>query len=177
MSTHDWFKQDELAAIGLVAVESASLELRVETMVGVLLNLSPTQVSALVGKGMMEGKLTTLANVAGVELEPYPELLKELSDLVSKIRDNNAERTTVIHGIWINASAAWDDGSLVLRFMKEPQAEKYTRHNDKMRRATISGAKKLAASSAETDEQLANLMGKVRVSRQQAIPSTPEEPS
>lgn len=158
---HEWLTESELATIGLVVVESANLELRVEVLLALLLKLSLKQGSAVFGKGMLDSKLSTLANVAEIELAEKPELLKELKDLISEIRDNNDLRTTVVHGIWVNTDAFGAEGMLLFRPMEEPEAQKFTRHANKMKKVKISVAKELGKKIKDTDTKLAALMRKI----------------
>jgi hypothetical protein len=94
----------EYAAIGRIAVESAYLEEFVLALCIRLCRLKRPIGEIVLGRGLLDTRLQNLEAIVEHVLENSPEKLARFKKLISKIRINNDERNTAIHGRWVNAT-------------------------------------------------------------------------
>jgi len=153
--------QEELATIGSVVVESANLEYAVEIFICRLLNLTPRHRTTFLARGMFDGKLQTLENVAQMQLADKEECLAQLKTLISEMKANNSERTLVVHGIWINIDASGSSGLLSLKWLDEPMAEKVVKPIGDPRTLTMTKARALVEKLKVSQNSLMAMYAKI----------------
>ena len=101
----------EYAAIGRIAVESAYLEDFVLKLCIRLCRVDLPRGEILLARATtLDSRLQYLEAIVGHLLESSPEKLARFKTLFSKIKSNNTERGTAIHGRWVNQtiSDVWD---------------------------------------------------------------------
>jgi hypothetical protein len=154
--------RENLATIGAVVVESASLEYSIETLICSLLKLSLKQGAIFLSKGMFASKLETLKLAAEQQLADRPEILAELKDLISTMAANNTERTTVVHGMWSNIDASLSKGLLSLVFKDEYDAIKVARLTGATRTVSMEKVRALVQKLKTTERDLSKLHKMIR---------------
>jgi hypothetical protein len=109
--------QEQLAAIGSVVVESTFCEEQVERLIWRLCKLDPEQGKFLTGSINMNSRLDLLS-VIGKPLLRSEVKRRELTKLISDLKESNNARNVVVHGTWMT------DGVGVLQVLQEG-AEKH----------------------------------------------------
>jgi hypothetical protein len=87
------------AALGSIVVECAKLEDRLDIMITHLFRLSGDQYDILLGGVMLNRKLEVLRQIGKLKIKPKKRL-ERLIEILDKISNLNADRVTVVHGIW-----------------------------------------------------------------------------
>jgi hypothetical protein len=95
--------QEQLAAVGCVAIESTYLELHVEAVIWMLSGLDAKRGPQFTGKVQLGNRLELLHSLGGLVLAGAK--IVEFSSLVSDLKDSAAKRNTVIHGTWTSQSS------------------------------------------------------------------------
>jgi hypothetical protein len=91
--------QEQLAALGEVAANSAELEWMLGFVLMWCLRLNGTQTRAIIGDAMLHRRITLL-EVVGDENLPDQAFKGELKKLIERMKDLSSNRNTVIHGTW-----------------------------------------------------------------------------
>jgi hypothetical protein len=94
-----WQTNEQLADIGRVIVESASLEQLVEQMIVDFVGEKPEICEILIGTQMLGTKIDLLSRIAPLKLRSEKDK-RDLSGLIDRIRELNNLRTIAVHGIW-----------------------------------------------------------------------------
>jgi hypothetical protein len=126
MSFSKYLNDQQLAAIGRVAVESAWLETAIERYISRLSRLSRKNTEALLDGRMMSFKIETL-KMFGKAATKDPNKRNEFFDLMTDIAAANRDRNTVIHGLWGAGMPKTEiDGLSDFLFPYEVEAKKRT---------------------------------------------------
>lgn len=157
--------RDELAAIGRVVVESAQLEYTVEVLICELTGLTLKQGAIFLAKGMFASKLDVLSNVVTQWLTDSPELLAEAQALISEMGENNAQRTTVVHGVWSNTDLIGREG--LIAFQARPYKATKVNRLKESRTVDIDKVMPLAHKIRLTEAKARDLCRKIRLMRLQ----------
>jgi hypothetical protein len=136
VATVDDLTDAEYAAIGRIAVESAYLENLVEILILKLLRVRPEIGSVLLERGMLDYKLTALAKIGEKLLSHEAARQMELAKIISDIRINNDQRTTAIHGRWVNITLS----DLASSAKRNPRAIKWIGSGPKRKEVDINEA-------------------------------------
>jgi hypothetical protein len=91
--------QDQLAALGEVAANSAELEWMLGFIVMWCLRLNGTQTRAIIGDALL-GKRITVLETVGDENLPDQALKNEFKVIIERMKELSGNRNTVIHGTW-----------------------------------------------------------------------------
>lgn len=91
--------QQQLAALGEVAANSAELEWMLGFVLMWCLRLNGTQTRAIIGDAMLHRRITLL-EVVGRENLPDRALKGEFGKLIKRMKELSSNRNTVIHGTW-----------------------------------------------------------------------------
>jgi hypothetical protein len=90
---------EQLKAIGSIAVESAYLENLVEFIIAFMTSLSEHQLNILLSRAMLASKLDILRDLG--ELKLKSKIKKEkLKGIIAQLKHFNGQRTIAIHGQW-----------------------------------------------------------------------------
>jgi len=90
-----------LMHIGSIAAESAYLERYTETLLYKLTRLNRDVGRPIIEAPMLGGKLDLLLEVGKARLKNRQKKQAEFRQLISRIKNANADRATAVHGIWI----------------------------------------------------------------------------
>lgn len=127
MSFSQHLTDNQLAAIGRVAVESAWLEAAVERYISRLTRLSKRNTAALLKGRMMSFKLETL-DMLGQGATKDPARRREFAELMKHIKAANDDRNDVIHGLWgMGSPKSSIEGLTGFLFPYEAEAQRRTR--------------------------------------------------
>jgi hypothetical protein len=91
--------QEQLAALGEVAANSAELEWMLGFVLMWCLRLNGAQTRAIIGDAMLHRRITLL-EVVGDESLPDLAVKGELKKLIERMKNLSSNRNTVIHGTW-----------------------------------------------------------------------------
>ena len=147
---------EQYAAIGRIAVESAHLESELTT---ILLKLASAKadVGAIFLDGLMLGrKLELLDSVVATRLIERKEKLPAFEKLICEIRANNTQRATAIHGTWVTMTL----GDLAGGTIPNPRAIKSKTSKTARRELKIDEAKALSVSIRKSRRDLWSLTAK-----------------
>lgn len=98
--TFEWPHSDEhLIAMGKVIVESASIEQTLQLAIWQLLGVPEEKGSHVTGYQNLEGRVTLFDSVAKATFTTQKDL-KELSSVISAIRNANTQRNDIVHGVY-----------------------------------------------------------------------------
>jgi hypothetical protein len=104
MSARLLLTQEERAAIGDVAIQSAMLEMNMEMFIRDLTKFDQNMADIFVGRMMFEGKHGILKNLIHLRLKKETKRnikrRKEFDLLMARMSQLNADRVTTIHGYW-----------------------------------------------------------------------------
>src|ERR1700751_4485807 len=95
----DLLTNDELAAIGAVAVSSAYMESVVDLLLGLIMKLKERDLQVFTGNLMLRTKLEFLQSIGCSRIKSKAKL-KRFEDLITEANHLNSQRRTVIHGTW-----------------------------------------------------------------------------
>jgi hypothetical protein len=87
------------AALGSVVMECAHLEDQLDLMIGHLFRLSPEQLDILLGAAMLNRKLDVMRQIRKMKIKPKKRLARLIA-VLDKLSNLNADRVTVVHGVW-----------------------------------------------------------------------------
>lgn len=99
MTSKSVLTTEQLAAIGSIAVESAYLEDFVDFMIAWLAGLPDEQLSILIPRAMLDGKLDILRNLGIIKLRSKRRK-EEFQQIIAKLKELNSQRNIAVHGNW-----------------------------------------------------------------------------
>lgn len=91
---------EQLEAIGCVAIISAYLQNYMERLVWSLCHIKESDGKFLTDRLMVDKLADLLSDIAKPRIETT-EKLAIFTEIISKIKEANTERNTIIHGIWL----------------------------------------------------------------------------
>jgi hypothetical protein len=91
--------EDQLAQIGLIAVESARVEDLVDFMVAKLFGLSRDKLRLLMPTTMLAGKLDVFGEIGVLKLKSAKKK-NEFKKILAQLKHFNSQRVVAIHGQW-----------------------------------------------------------------------------
>jgi hypothetical protein len=90
---------NQRAALGSIVAESASLEASLEMFIGSLLNVDPKRFEIVFGGQMFIKKLEVVHEMGLLKLKSGKKRTA-FTEIIGRVRALNADRVTVVHGIW-----------------------------------------------------------------------------
>lgn len=91
--------EPQLAAIGMVVIESTYLEQLVERLIWWACKLEPKQGKFLTTRIQMDSRLDLLSDLAKPKITD-PTRLEVFTTLISDLKNANNDRNVVVHGLW-----------------------------------------------------------------------------
>ena len=134
---------DEFAAIGRVAFQSAHLEWEINLLICNLTKLKPNIVGCLL-RGQLETKFEIVSELLEIKLSRRPKKLEQAKRLISEMRHNNQDRHTVIHGLWTPGGISLRDLARGERWIRKPRTARRSLKDSPIRELTLEQTNALA---------------------------------
>ena len=99
MQSKELLTQDQLAALGCVAVESSLTESIVDQIILKLSGMKREKLDHFMAGKMMDGRITTL-EFLGLTALKSAKRKAEFKKVIGELRHANSGRVSVIHGVW-----------------------------------------------------------------------------
>jgi hypothetical protein len=119
--------EEQHAAIGMIAVESAYLEDQIDWMIGHLTKLSSEQQGILISSAKLTNKIDVLRKLGNLRLKSQ-ERKKQFKEILDNLAHQNTQRNIAIHGIWSFADPRITLASLA---SNQPLGPAFAKHGPK----------------------------------------------
>lgn len=100
LSPYRVLKQEQLEAIGCIAVIAAQLEDRLERSIWAMMGIPDSEGKALIVNPMIDKSCDLLRDLSKFKIKDSNKR-KRFQDIICRIKHLNQERNIAIHGIWI----------------------------------------------------------------------------
>ena len=95
-----FLSEDQLAAIGSIAVESSYLESSIDEIICRIAHFDDDLASVFMPNAMMGHKITIIKSLAARSLKTKKKKLSQFTQLMEKVASINSERVAAVHGLW-----------------------------------------------------------------------------